>query len=147
MATRRYTVRFERVDPALEVPLPAKATPGAACFDLASAEDARIRHGVVRRVRTGLRARSPPGTFLEVRPRSGLSAKGVVMANGPGTIDRDYAGEILVPLTYLPSGSFAIQRGDRIAQVRVVAELPTRMEWGRVEPVPGRRGGFGSTGR
>ncbi len=147
MADRRYVVILERVDAGLPVPEPRRATPGSAAFDIAAAEDVRLRAGRVTKVRTGLRARAPRGTFLEVRPRSGLASKGVVMANGPGTIDRDYSGELLIPLTYLARGSYAIARGDRIAQIRVVPDLRTEMRWGRVAPVRSRSGGFGSTGR
>jgi dUTP pyrophosphatase len=127
--------------------LPSKATPGAACFDLRSAETVQLVRGKVRLVRTGLRLRAPPGTFLEVRPRSGLGSKGIVMTNAPGTIDRDYAGEVRVPMTYLFEGTYQIAVGDRIAQVRLCQELPTAFRRGRVRPVPGRSGGFGSTGR
>ena len=147
MVARARPVIVEAVDDAPPMPLPGKATPGAACFDLACAESVRLEYGRVTLVRTGLKLRAPPGTFLEVRPRSGLGAKGVVMTNAPGTIDRDYAGEVRVPLTYLFPGGYEIARGDRIAQVRVVAETPATFRRGRVRPVAGRTGGFGSTGR
>jgi len=147
VAPNRSAVVVERVEDAPEVPLPTRATPGAACFDLRSAESVRLVRGRVTLVRTGLRMRAPKGTFLEVRPRSGLGSKGVVMANAPGTIDRDYAGEVRVPLTYLFPGGYAIAIGDRIAQIRVVADRPAEFRPGRVAPVTGRDGGFGSTGR
>ncbi len=147
MPGRRFVVLVEPVDPSAEVPVPRRATPGSVGFDLAAAEDVTLRRGRITKVRTGLRARPPAGTFLEVRPRSGLSTKGVLMANGPGTIDRDFAGEICVPLTYLFPGTYAVKRGDRIAQMRLVEDPPTAMRWGRVGPVKGRDGGFGSTGR
>ena len=147
MVRRASTITAERVEDALEVPLPRKATEGSACFDLHAAEPATLRRGRVTLVRTGLRLRAPPHTFLEVRPRSGLSTRGVVMVNAPGTIDRDYAGEVQVPLTYLFSGQFRIARFDRIAQVRVVPEVPSRISTGPVRPTGDRRGGFGSTGR
>ncbi len=69
------------------------------------------------------------------------------MVNAPGTIDRDYAGEVKVPLTFLFPGEYEIQVGDRIGQVRVVKEYPTRFEAGEVRPTADRHGGFGSTGR
>jgi len=69
------------------------------------------------------------------------------MANAPGTIDSDYSGEVRVPLTYLFDGSYRIEAGDRIAQVRLVAETPASFRVGKVQPVGTRRGGFGSTGR
>jgi dUTP pyrophosphatase len=127
--------------------LPARATSGSACFDLVAAEPVELVRGRVTLVRTGLKVRCPPGTFLEVRPRSGLSSRGVLMANAPGTIDRDYSGEVMVPLTYLFDGTYAIAAGDRIGQMRLVDDVPARFRVGRVLPVAGRTGGFGSTGR
>lgn len=137
----------ERLPGVPEVPLPTKATAGSAGFDLASAEEVVLQRGAVSLVRTGWRMRAPEGTFLEVRPRSSLGSRGVLMVNAPGTIDRDYAGEVMVPLTFLFDGGYPIHVGDRIAQVRVVADLPARFEVGEVRPVPSRSGGFGSTGR
>jgi dUTP pyrophosphatase len=145
--TGRARVLVERVEVGSRVPLPSRATPGSACFDLAAAETVALTNAAVTLVRTGLRMRSPRGTFLEVRPRSGLSARGVMMVNAPGTIDRDFAGEVRVPLTYLFPGEYVIHAGDRIGQVRVVADRPSRFAEGRIGPVRGRNGGFGSTGR
>jgi dUTP pyrophosphatase len=144
---RARTVVVERLAEFPEVPLPARATPGSAGFDLAAAEAATLTRGVVTLVRTGLKMRCPAGTFLEVRPRSGLASRGVLMANAPGTIDADYAGEVRVPLTYLFGGEYAIAVGDRIGQLRLVDDLPMRLRLGRVEWTGARSGGFGSTGR
>ena len=140
-------VIVERVPDAPVQPLPHRATTGSACFDLRAAESVSLKRGRVTLVRTGLKMTAPKGTFLEVRPRSGLGTKGVLMANAPGTIDRDYAGEIRVPLTYLFSGRYRITVGDRIGQIRLVRDLPTRFTLGRVRESATRRGGFGSTGR
>lgn len=147
MPRRLARVVVEAVEGVAPQPLPARATAGSACFDLRAAEGAELRHGRVTLVRTGLRMTAPPGTFLEVRPRSGLGTKGVLMANAPGTIDRDYDGEVKVPLTYLFRGSYRIEPGDRIGQVRLVREVPTRFARGRVRRSRTRDGGFGSTGR
>ncbi len=144
---RSFSVVFEPVDGLAGVKVPVRATQGSACYDLSAIEAATVRQGAVTLVRTGLRVRCPVGTFLEVRPRSGLSSRGVVMVNAPGTIDRDYAGEILVPLTYLFEGSYRLDAGDRIAQIRLVAETPARFRRGSVRPQGSRSGGFGSTGR
>lgn len=145
--SRVHAVLAEAVSGVAAAPLPEKATPGSACFDLHAAEGATLKFGTVTLVRTGLRLRAPPGTFLEVRPRSGLSTRGVLMVNAPGTIDRDYAGEVKVPLTYLFPGEYQVQAGDRIGQVRVAKDYPTRFERGTVRPSGNRKGGFGSTGR
>lgn len=127
--------------------LPVRATSGSACFDLAAAAPAVLVRGKVELVRTGLKVRCPPGTFLEVRPRSGLGSRGVLMVNAPGTVDGDYSGEVRVPLTYLFEGRYRIEVGDRIAQVRLVKGRPTTFRKGQVDPVASRTGGFGSTGR
>jgi dUTP pyrophosphatase len=91
----------------------------------------------------------PPGTELQVRPRSGLAARhGVTVLNAPGTIDADYRGEISVPLINLGAELFEIRRGDRIAQA-VLAPV-VQIAWVVVDHLDDTaRGdnGFGSTGR
>jgi dUTP pyrophosphatase len=147
MATRARALVVERMPDAPDVPLPRRATAGSAGFDLHAAETTRLTRARVELVRTGLRMRPPPGTFLEVRPRSGLGRQGVLMVNAPGTVDRDYSDEVRVPLTYLFDGEYEIRAGDRIAQARLVPDIPMRIREGRVPAVPSRSGGFGSTGR
>jgi len=144
---RARTVRVERVPEVSSATVPRRATRGSACFDLASAEAVDLERGRVTLVRTGFKMRCPPGTFLEVRPRSGLSSRGVLMVNAPGTIDSDYSGEVRVPLTYLFEGRYRVEAGDRIAQIRLVADEPAVFRSGKVEAVRSRGGGFGSTGR
>jgi dUTP pyrophosphatase len=144
---RPPVVKVERVPGAPDVPLPARATAGSACFDLAAAESVSLERGRVTLVRTGFKMRCPPGTFLEVRPRSGLASRGVLMVNAPGTIDSDYSGEVLVPLTYLFDGTYRIEAGDRIGQMRLVTNGAVDFVPGSVPVASSRRGGFGSTGR
>lgn len=144
---RTRTVWVERVAEAPEVALPGRATRGSACFDLASAEAVELERGRVTLVRTGFKMRCPEGTFLEVRPRSGLASRGVLMVNAPGTIDSDYSGEVRVPLTYLFEGRYRIEVGDRIGQLRLVSDEPAAFQFGTVGAVRSRNGGFGSTGR
>lgn len=147
MALALGRIVVERIPGTPDVPLPARATTGSACYDLRAAESVQLVAGQITLVRTGLRMQAPPGTFIEVRPRSGLGAKGVVMANAPGTIDRDYSGEVKVPLTYLLPGAHPIEVGDRIAQIRLVEDLPAEFAEGAVTASDSRTGGFGSTGR
>jgi dUTP pyrophosphatase len=144
---RARSIVFEAVSGAAPAAVPRRATEGSACFDVSAAEAVDLRRGSVALVRTGFKVRCPPGTFLEMRPRSGLSSRGVLMVNAPGTIDRDYAGEVKVPLTYLFEGSYRIEVGDRIGQLRLVEDHPARFRPGPVEVTGSRRGGFGSTGR
>ena len=90
----------------------------------------------------------PPGTEIQVRPRSGLALRhGVTIINAPGTIDSDYRGEVKVLLANLGSEPFVIERGMRIAQL-VVARV-ARVSVEQVELLDATErgeGGFGSTG-
>jgi dUTP pyrophosphatase len=147
MSGRTRTVVVEPLAARTRRALPARATALSACFDIVAVETVRLDRTAIRLVSTGFRMRAPAGTFLEIRPRSGLSTKGVLMVNAPGTIDRDYSGEVRVPLTYLFEGRYTIRAGDRIAQVRVVRDHPTAFRMGTVRRRSSRRGGFGSTGR
>ena len=100
-------------------------------------------------VGTGLYIELPEGYEAQVRPRSGLAFKhGVTVLNAPGTIDSDYRGEIRVILINLGEEDFAIEPGDRIAQMVFApvtkAELETADELGETARA---EGGFGSTGK
>ena len=128
--------------------LPAYATAGAAGMDVLAAEDVTLASGARHAVATGLTMAIPPGFEIQVRPRSGLALKhGISVPNSPGTIDSDYRGELKVIVINHGSESFAIHRGDRIAQLvlapvkhaiwREVAELDETLRG---------EGGFGSTG-
>ncbi|MBW7935399.1 MAG: dUTP diphosphatase [Gemmatimonadaceae bacterium] len=71
---------------------------------------------------TGIALAAPPGTDVQIRPRSGLSARGVIATFG--TIDADYRGELFVTMYALPAASpHLVRDGDRIAQL-VVCRLP-----------------------
>ncbi|WP_276168572.1 dUTP diphosphatase [Zobellia alginiliquefaciens] len=99
-------------------------------------------------IKTGLFIELPVGFEAQVRPRSGLAAKkGITVLNAPGTVDADYRGEIGVILVNLSNESFAIENGERIAQL-VIAKHE-RAEWIAVETLSETtrgEGGFGSTG-
>ncbi len=131
-----------------DLPLPAYATDGAAGMDVVASEDVDLAPGARHAVATGLAMAIPHGFEVQVRPRSGLALKhGVTVANAPGTIDSDYRGELKVILVNLGAESFAIRRGDRVAQL-VLAPV-TRAGWVEVDELDDTArgtGGFGSTG-
>ena len=53
-----------------------------------------------------------------MRPRSSLALKqGVTILNSPGTVDADYRGELKVLLINHGDQSFAVRRGERVAQL------------------------------
>ena len=142
------TVRVRRLPSAMGLDLPAYATEGAAGMDVLSAETVNIAPGRRYAVATGLAVAIPAGYEIQVRPRSGLALKhGITVPNTPGTIDSDYRGELKVILINHGEDTFAIARGDRIAQL-VVAPV-TQGVWQEVEDLDDTdrgSGGFGSTG-
>ncbi|MEL0042122.1 MAG: dUTP diphosphatase, partial [Candidatus Puniceispirillum sp.] len=97
---------------------------------------------------TGFAMAVPAGYEAQIRPRSGLALKhGVTVANGPGTIDSDYRGEVAVLLVNLGDQDFTIARGMRIAQM-VVAPVTQVTPIATDSLADTERGdaGFGSTG-
>jgi dUTP pyrophosphatase len=144
------TVKIRRVGergPPLD--LPRYHTPGAAGLDLLADEAVTLAPGERRLVPTGVAVAIPPGHEGQVRPRSGLALRhGVGMANGPGTVDPDYRGEVGVLLVNWGREAVAIARGDRIAQLVIApverADLVLVDELGRTDR---GSGGFGSTGK
>ena len=78
---------------------PSYATEGASGFDLRAnlVEDLIVKPLERVAVPTGLFLEIPVGYEGQIRARSGMSLKhGITMANGVGTIDSDYRGEIKV---------------------------------------------------
>ncbi|MDQ2892471.1 MAG: dUTP diphosphatase [Pseudomonadota bacterium] len=131
------------------LPAPAYATPGAAGMDVVAAEALTLAPGARAAVATGFAIAIPAGYEIQVRPRSGLALKhGITCLNTPGTIDSDYRGEVKVILANLGSAPFAIERGDRIAQL-VPAPVQRALidEVETLDDTARGAGGFGSTGR
>lgn len=97
---------------------------------------------------TGLFVAIPEGYEGQVRPRSGLSINnGIIVLNTPGTVDADFRGELKVILANFSDTTFAVNPGDRIAQL-VIAKCE-QAEWEEVEELDETErgeGGFGHTG-
>jgi dUTP pyrophosphatase len=131
-----------------DLPVPSHAVAGDAGVDLYAAEDATIEPGERCVVATGVAVAIPAGYAGLVTPRSGLAARsGISIVNTPGVVDSGYRGEIKVILVNLGSKTVQIGRGDRIAQLVVVAV--EHQDWVEVDELPASdrgAGGFGSTG-
>ncbi len=141
-------VQVKRLNNGAGLPMPAYASSGAAGMDICAAEGLTLRVGKRAAVATGFAFAIPHGFEVQVRPRSGLAFKhGITCLNTPGTIDSDYRGEVKVILANLGEDDFAIQRGDRIAQLVVAPVVQAIMDEvdGLDDTVRGA-GGFGSTG-
>ncbi|MFB3738193.1 MAG: dUTP diphosphatase [Candidatus Velamenicoccus archaeovorus] len=138
---------IKRLDPDAE--LPARAHPGDAGLDLRSTVDLEVPPGGRALVPTGIAVAIPEGHAGLVLPRSGLASKhGLTMANAPGLIDAGYRGEVICAVVNLDRDhAVRIARGDRIAQLVVVAVPEVRPAWVDELPASTRgEGGFGSTG-
>lgn len=117
-------------------------------MDLCAVEDAVLEPNVPKAVATGLSIELPPGFEAQVRPRSGLALKfAISIPNSPGTIDPGYRGELKVILINLGKASYAITKGDRIAQMIVARYEAVEIEEGELSESARGEGGFGSSGR
>ena len=138
-----------RLDP--DLPLPGYARPGDAGIDLRARTSTVLPAAGGRAlVPTGVAISLPEGCAGFVLPRSGLALNhGVTCLNTPGLIDSGYRGELKVILVNTdPSDSFTVDRGERIAQLVVMAvEQVCLVEVDSLEPSTRGDRGFGSTGR
>ena len=142
------TIKLTRLPHGEGLPFPAYATEGAAGLDIVTAQDLSLQPGERMAVPTGFAIEIPPGYEVQVRPRSGLALKhGITCLNTPGTIDSDYRGELKVILANLGQDNFAVQRGERIAQLVPAPVLRARFEEvSQLSDSERGSGGFGSTG-
>lgn len=129
---------------------PFYATEGASGFDLTANLDKELIIKPFERVAvpTGLFMEIPVGYEGQIRARSGMSLKhGICMANGVGTIDSDYRGEIKVLLVNISNEQYTIKNNDRIAQM--IISKYEKVDFELVEELSDTNrnlGGFGHTG-
>lgn len=148
MNTEQPTLKVRKLRPGAI--LPQRATPGSTGLDLFACIES---NGTVslstqpRLIGTGIAIEVPNGYDVQIRPRSGLSAKGVGVTLG--TVDSDYRGEVIVTMhLFSPDAVFEVRHGDRIAQMVIssVADLPL-VEVEELTSTDRGAGGHGSTGR
>lgn len=130
--------------------LPAYQTLGSAAADVAACLDAPVtlEPGTRVIIPTGFAMAIPEGYEAQIRARSGLSAKyGICMANGIGTIDADYRGEVGVILLNLGQEPFVVEPGMRIAQIAIVrCDQAQWQEANELDETVRGTDGYGSTG-
>ncbi|MEI8270378.1 MAG: dUTP diphosphatase [bacterium] len=93
----------------------------------------------------GFKMALPPGWQAEIKPRSGLSQRGVHIALG--TIDEDYRGRMRAVVMNLGKEIIVINHGERIAQLSLKPVF--KFDWEKVDQLDETErgeGGFGSTG-
>lgn len=149
MSTARPRVLIQKLRS--DAVVPRYMTPRAAGLDLSASIDGPITLAPGQRalLPTGIAIKLPEGYEAQVRPRSGLAREhGVTLVNGPGTIDEDYTGEVIVLLINHGDQPVRVVPGQRVAQL-VIAPV-VQAELVEVDELPATErgaGGFGSTGR
>lgn len=129
--------------------IPKYQSTGASGFDFHSTEDICIMPGETVMVSTGLAFEIPEGKEIQVRPRSGMSAKTKIrVSNSPGTVDADFRGEVKILLDNIGLMPYTVRIGDRIAQGVVSDVIQTSFEEVEEFDSTTERGdkGFGSSG-
>lgn len=139
-------------------------TPGAAAFDVRSAEDVVFWPGRLVAVSTGIYSQFPPSLAAVLKfERGGLGMKGFEIK--AGLVDSDYRGEWKVLLKWNPpipeppldnqkvaefyQQRMRINKGDRIAQVFFMNRPEIELEYVEKESLVSTARGegcFGSTG-
>ena len=151
--------------------LPQYAHPTDSGADVYATKDFTIRPGETIVVPTGLKCQIPNGYEIQIRPKSGISAKTKLrVANAPATIDEGYKDELGIiidnieppikqmEIDYDDNGKmivksiefgrdYYIEKGQKIAQL-VLSEVPKMIPYqiSKISTKEDRGGGFGSTG-
>ena len=149
MPREEVEVRFARIHE--DAQAPTQGTLEAAGWDLRALEDTEVIRGESSRIRTGLAVAIPSGWEGQIRSRSSLGAKGMIMPNGVGTIDSDYRGELMILATWIGEGdSIKLAKGERVAQL-LIAPVPltkfTEVDFKDLSQTERGEGGFGASGR
>lgn len=128
--------------------LPRFAHPDDSGMDVCACEDLVLAPGARAKVPLGLAFQPPPGTEIQLRPRSGLALRsGISMVNTPATIDEGYRGEVCAILINHGDEPFHVEKGMRVAQIVVCPVLrPEIVETDALDGTARGAGGFGSTG-
>ena len=129
--------------------VPERASGGATGLDLYACFDREFMTvgNAPEKVPTGIEVEPLEEVDIQVRPRSGLSSRGLMAVYG--TIDSDYRGEIFVTMySVVPQRTFRVYRGERVAQLVVSRPLAVEfMEVDALGQTERGRGAHGSTGR
>lgn len=118
-------------------------------IDVKSAVNITYPAGISFLIPLGFSCKLPDGYEAHLLPRSSTFKRyGIIMTNSLGVIDSSYSGQNDIwgfPAYSLRAGKISV--GDRIAQFRIVKEMP-EVSVESVDHLDGEnRGGFGSTGR
>ena len=128
---------------------PYRATKHAVCYDCFSPIDITIQPQTTELVFINFKAYCYHDEGYILASTSGLGKRGIILANGIGIIESDYAdnetndGNIGFLLHNLNNTPVEIKAGQKIGQIFFIKFLKTEDD---VESEVVRKGGFGSTG-
>ena len=144
------TIKIKRLSE--DALLPVKATEGAACFDLYVPRDIAIQKGR-NIIPLDIAIELPRGTYAEIRPRSGFSAKGMEDITGcrrdadvlHGVVDEDFRGN--VGIIVRSEDYFVLAKGTRAAQMLICEYRQCELKEAEdLSSTDREANGFGSTG-
>lgn len=127
--------------------LPNYSHPGDAGFDLYAYGDFVIKPGERMSIPTGIKMAIPEGYVGLVWDKSGLAFRNGLKSMG-GVVDAGYRGEVQICLVNLTPEDYAINKGDKVAQMLIQpVETMDIEEVGELSDTSRGEGGFGSTGK
>ena len=148
------SIQLKVLDPRIgdSIPLPTYATDGSAGLDMRACIDAAltVEPGETVLVPTGIAIHiGDPALAAVLLPRSGLGHRhGLVLGNLTGLIDSDYQGQVYISCWNRGRAAYAIQPGERIAQMVFLPVAQVRFDIvDEFAPTERGAGGFGSSGR
>lgn len=140
-------LRVKIVENGSEQHVPARMSQEAAGLDVRAALDTvvRIMPGSSEAIPLGVAVEVPVGYEVQLRPRSGLTRRGIVC--GFGTIDSDYRGQLFAVLFNHSGTPHNVFHGERVAQIVVNRiEVCAPMVVHELRATERGSGGMGSTG-
>jgi dUTP pyrophosphatase len=139
-------VRIKRFD--TELPLPEYKTSGAVACDLTARIEVSVPPKDFAYIPLNVAIEIPEGYTVLLIARSGTHKRGLMLLNGVGVFDSDFAGdgdEYVAVYFNFTENPVIVERGERIAQALMVKR--EKVEWEEVDHMPQKtRGKFGSTG-
>lgn len=137
-------IKIKRLHP--DAKLPSYAHPGDIGMDLFSLESYTIEPSESKTFFCGFALEFPTGYGAIVKDKGSISQAGLHTLGG--VYDAGYRGEYNVHLINLSKKSFAIEKGQKIAQLLILpVEIPTLVEVDELSESARGTGKFGSTGK
>jgi dUTP pyrophosphatase len=140
-------LKVKRMEKANNIDLPNFHHEGDVACDIRSAESITLEPGKITTIDTGIKMQIPDGYAGLVWEKSGLAFKHGIKTCA-GVIDSGYRGEVKVALLNMDEDEYAVERGDKIAQMLVQkVEKPDVVEVDTLDDSSRGEDGFGSTGK